>query len=89
MAYLASIAIVVWTLTGLICSHIGELFGYSISRSFVPAAVLLTNGDERAFKKIQERAQASTPKLIRYMLTIGGTLFLNVIASFLYASISR
>jgi hypothetical protein len=89
IAYLGSIAIVVWTLSSLLCGHIGALFGSLILRSFVPASVLLTTGDERAFKKVQDRARAATPKLVGYLLTTSGTLLLNVLASFLYAWITR
>jgi hypothetical protein len=89
IAYLGSIIITVWTLSSLICGHIGNLFSASIVRSFVPATVLLTTGDERAYAKVQARAKAATPKLIGYILKASSALIFNVVASFLYAWLIR
>lgn len=74
IAYLCSIAIVFWTLSSLFCNHVGRLFGSLISRSYVPATVLLATGDERAFKKVQDRAATAGPKLIGYVIAASVTL---------------
>ena len=87
--YLGSVAIVLWTISTVLFAHIGHLFANVISKSFIPATILLTTGDERAFKKVQERACAAVPKMFVYGLTIIVALCLNVAASFLYAWMTR
>jgi hypothetical protein len=87
--YLGSVAIVAWTISLVLCAHIGNLFESLISKSFIPAAIVLTTGDERAFKKVQERARNVPPKMALYGLTIVGTIGLNVLASYLYAWMTR
>jgi hypothetical protein len=87
--YLGAVALVVWTISTVFCAHMGHLFAKVISKSFIPATILLTTGDERAFKKVQERACAVVPKMFIYSLTIIGALCLNVAASFMYAWMTR
>jgi hypothetical protein len=89
MVYLGSVAIVVWTISIVICAHIGHLFAKVISKSLIPATILLTTGDERAFKKVNDRARTVVPKMCIYSVTVIGTLCLNVMASFVYAWITR
>ena len=89
IVYLGSVTIVAWTLSTLLCTHLGHLFGSMISKSLIPATVLLTTGDDRAFNKIRDRARTVVPKMVLYGLTVVGTVFLNVLASGLYAWMTR
>jgi hypothetical protein len=89
VVYLGAVAIVVWTICNLICGHMGHLFETVMSKKLIPATILLTVGDERAFKKVQERARTVVPKMVWYAGTTGSTLFLNVAAAFLYVWITR
>jgi hypothetical protein len=89
VVYLGAIAIVIWTASSFLCGHMGYLFDAVLSRNFVPASILLTTGDERAFKKAQDRARNAIPKLVCYTLTTLGALGVNVLASFVYAWMTR
>jgi hypothetical protein len=89
LMYFASVTIVIWTIINVFFSYIGGLFAATLSKSFIPASVLLTVGDERAFKRVQDRTKAIVPKLMRYALGASGALLINIIASFMYAWLTR
>jgi hypothetical protein len=89
IVYLGAVAIVIWTICNLVCGHMGFLFETVMSKKLIPATILLTIGDERAFKKIQDRARTVVPKMVCYASTTASTLVVNVVASFLYAWITR
>jgi hypothetical protein len=62
IVYLGAVAIVVWTICNLLCGHMGYLFERAMSEKLIPATILLTIGDERAFGKIPENARKVLPR---------------------------
>jgi hypothetical protein len=89
IVYLGAVAIIIWTVCNLICSTMGNRFESVLSKKVIPATILLTVGDERAFDRIKKRAGTVVPKMTCYIFGTLGTLLLNVIAGFIYAWITR
>jgi hypothetical protein len=89
LAYLSSMAIVVWTLSVLLCRYLGHRFDSAISKGFIPSSIVLTAGDERAFKKAEVGAQNAFPKSMAYAATALCTLAINILTSYLYAWMTR
>ena len=85
IVYLISFAIILWAIMSIFCDRVGDLFSEVIFKSFIPPIILITRGDERAFKRIKDRADRAVPKLILYSVSVFGALAVHLVASFIYS----
>ena len=83
--YLVGIGLTLWALAYTTLAFVSRSVSRKIQGSYIPAVILLTRGDERAFSKINEQSQTAARQLFRFILAVLATLTLNVAASYVYA----
>ncbi|MFC7539532.1 hypothetical protein ACFQU2_08760 [Siccirubricoccus deserti] len=89
LAYAISIAIVIWAFLKIAAGLVSEAFNDAVGRCLIPTVILVTEGDRRAYAKLK----LPKNKVLRSMgsITLGAVfgVFLNVVASYLYAHLTR
>lgn len=83
-AYFVATSIIVYTISTICIKRIGRSMLKTIGRSIRPASVILTVGDQRAFKRIDDKSLQVISKTIFHLCAAILAVFLNIVASYLY-----
>jgi len=86
---LASIGVILATITSLLSGAIGQGFEKALRKGLIPPCLILTAGDKRAMTDIKTEAQNSLQSVMLHLSSVLLALAVNLAASFLYSWLTK
>ena len=85
LVHAASIALTLWGVFSILSQILLNSIATTISNVILPSVIILSDGDERAYKRILEKIGSPYSVLIKLIFTILFGISINIVSSFLYA----
>jgi hypothetical protein len=86
-AYAACFGLMLWCFATVIGAYITRVLTRRLSLAVMPAIIVLTEGDGRAYEKVKERLEGIGSDSIKLVFVAVTQIALNVIASYVYAAL--
>jgi len=88
IVYAACAGLTIWCALNILGVHFSRVISRRISLAVIPAVVLLTEGDARAYEKVKTRINGARSDVIQLGFVGVTQILLNVVASYAYAALT-
>lgn len=89
ISFFIGMSMVMWSFSTVFVLYIGNLTASIIVKSVIPAVIILTAGDQKAYQKLKERSNNLTYTILKFILGYSAAFGVNIAASYAYAWLTR
>ena len=87
--YSIAISLIVWSFMTVIIGYAARRFSRNIRRTLIPAVIIMSKGDERAFEKINANTVPAYQSTVYLLITVLMSVVINIASSYLYAYLTK